>query len=157
MATYTDVNSTVDAFTKLPADEQLALLWFVYEKMGDSVTPAATAAAAPEIAGGLLEQVKQKSHQEQLQIMRALVTKTSSEITRQYGSLSDNTKLAFWYFLAQGMDEETIIPMPDDYRLTTQGEALLNSISLLEFQQQITVLRDIVSNMGSEPASGAKI
>lgn len=161
MTLYTQTNANLDtaveAFARLSADEQLALLWFIYEEIGKSVTPAAPDAASAEIANGLFEQVKQKSYDEQLQVMRDLANRSSSLISREYGSLSANTKLAFWYALARGMDEGTIIPMPDNYELSQAAEELLGTILMLEFQQQITVLRNVVLPMGSEPAAGANI
>jgi hypothetical protein len=151
--TYTTSNANqelVQAFQNLEVNQQLALFYFVYKAMGQSVTPAAPAAStvSPEIAEGLFNQVKGLSHEEQLQIQRDLIQRNNTLITREYGALSDTTKLLFWYFLAQGMDNGTIIPMPSDYQLSSQADHLLNQIKELEFQQQITFFRDIVSPMG---------
>ena len=44
----------VQAFDALSTDDKLALLYYVYEKMGDSITPAAPTAANPEFAPRLL-------------------------------------------------------------------------------------------------------
>lgn len=154
--TYTTSNThqeLVQAFQNLEVDQQLALFYFVYKAMGQSVTPAAPAAStvSPEIAEGLFNQVKGTSHEEQLQIQRDLIQGNNTLITREYGALSDTTKLLFWYLLAQGMDNGTIIPMPSDYQLSSQADYVLNQIKGLEFQQQITFFRDIVSPMGVDP------
>lgn len=150
-------DAAIKVFNQLDTDDQLAFLWFVYEHMGDDITPAAPGSASPEIAGGLFEQVKQKSHSEQLEIMRQLARKQDSQISREYGSLGSDTKLAFWYYLAQGMEDGTIIPMPDDYDISEQGEELLNALEGMDFEFQITVLRNAVLPMGTEPKGGAKI
>lgn len=154
-----NTDQAVAKFTQFSVDEQLALLWFVYEKMGGSVTPGAPGAstASPGIAEGFFNQVKEKSYDEQLQIMRDIAQGNSTEFSREYGSLSATTKLDFWLLLAQGMDEKTIIPMPENYQVSQEGNAWLGELEGLEFQQQITVLRSIASNMGAEPASGAAI
>lgn len=141
----------------LNVDDQLGLLWFVYTEMGKSITPAAPGAAGSEIAEGLFEQVKPLPKEEQLQVMRDIASKTNTEISRMYGSLSPETKLAFWYFLAVGMDEGTIIPVPSDYKLPEAGNALLAKIKGMDFQQQIDFLRGTVLEMGAEAASGAGI
>lgn len=156
--TYTTSNASpelANAFKSLDVDQQLALFYFVYKEMGNSVTPAAPAAStvSPEIAESLFNQVKELSHQEQLQLQRDLINHKNTLITREYGALSDTTKLLFWYFLAQGMDEGSVIPMPSDYQLSSQAQTLLNQIKALEFQQQITLFRDIVSPMGSNPSA----
>ncbi|RAM52186.1 MAG: Orange carotenoid protein [Hapalosiphonaceae cyanobacterium JJU2] len=162
--TYTQTNDptireSVQDFQNLPVDEQLALFWFIYTEMGDSITPAAPNAStvSPNIAEGLFNQVKELSHEEQLQLQRDLINKADNRYTREYGSMSDTTKLLFWYRLAQGMENATIVPMPPNYQLSSQAQELLNKIKQLDFGQQINVFRDYVSPMGAEPKPGAEV
>ncbi|GFE69228.1 orange carotenoid protein N-terminal domain-containing protein [Chroococcus sp. FPU101] len=152
-----DTNQLSDSFRQFGVDEQLAILWFVYKKMGTSITIAAPGSAESAISGGLYNQVKEKSQEEQLQIQRDILNGVSNEITREYGSLRANSKLAFWYFLAQGMDEGVIIPFPEDYTLSDTADQWITSLENEEFQQQITILRTIVDRSGSAPAAGASI
>jgi hypothetical protein len=154
--TYTTSNSATDlvnSFQNLDADQQLALFYFVYKEMGNSITPAAPQAStvSPEIAEGLFNQVKEMSREEQLELQRDLIAKKNTLISRKYGALSDTTKLLFWYRLAQGMDDGTIIPMPPDYQLSQSAQSLFGQIQGLEFEQQITFFRDIVAPMGVDP------
>ncbi len=154
--TYTSSNTEnelVSAFQSLDADEQLALFYFVYKEMGDSVTPAAPGAStvSPEIAEGLFNQVKELPQEEQLNVQRDLVNRRNTLFTREYGALSDTTKLLFWYRLAQGMDNATIIPMPPGYELAENSKQVLEQIKQLEFDKQITLFRDIVAPMGVDP------
>jgi hypothetical protein len=154
--TYTTSNAfteQVQAFQSLEADQQLALFWFIYTEMGESITPAAPGAStvSPGIAEGLFEQVKAMSREEQLQIQRDLVAHKNTAFTRQYGAIGDTTKLLFWYLLAQGMDNGSVVPMPPDYKLSSAAESLFNQIKRLEFNEQITFFRDIVSPMGVDP------
>lgn len=153
------LNQYTESFRNLDVDQQLALFYFIYKEMGSSVTPAAPAASTVSegIAGGLFEQVKGMSQEQQLQIQRDLINKADTEISREYGSMSDTTKLLFWYQLAQGMDQGTVIPMPSDYKLSGEAENLLNQIKGLEYNQQITLFRDYVSPMGAEPKGGSEI
>jgi hypothetical protein len=146
-------SSLVQAFQNLDVDQQLALFWFIYTEMGESITPAAPGAstASAPVAEGLFEQVKGMSHDEQLQVQRDLVARKNSLISREYGALSDTTKLLFWYLLATGMENETIIPVPENYQLANSAKNLLNQIKQLDFNQQITFFRDIVSLMGVDP------
>ncbi len=153
------IRERVEAFQGLDVDEQLALFWFIYKEMGKSITPAAPGAStvSPQIAEGLFNQVKTLSHEEQLQLQRDLITGADNQLTREYGSLSDTTKLLFWYLLAQGMENATIIPMPANYQLSSQADELLKKIKEIPFEQQITLFRDYVSPMGAEAKSGAEI
>jgi hypothetical protein len=153
------IREKVESWNRLDVDEQLALFWFIYEEMGASITPAAPNAStvSPEIAEGLYRQVEELSPEEQLQVQRDLINQTDTQICREYGSLSDTTKLLFWYRLAQGMDDYQIITVPEDYQLSPEAETLLNRIKELPFEQQITLFRDYVSPMGCEPRAGAEI
>lgn len=161
MTTYNiainDPNQAVEILTRQSIDDQLAVLWYVYTQMGNKVTPAAPGAASPEIAGGLFEQVKAKSFEEQLRIQRDLAKKADTQISREYSALSADTKLAFWYYLARGMDEGTIVPMPEEYYLAKESRDVLAAIEVMDFEQQITVLRQTVVGMGAQPAAGAAI
>ena len=153
------IREHVKAFQSLNVDEQLALFWFIYKEIGGSITPAAPGAstASPEIAEGLFNQVKELSHEQQLQVQRDLINKVDTLISREYGSLGDTTKLLFWYRLSQGMENGTIIPIPDDYQLSSESKALFGRIQGLEFEQQITLFRDYVSPMGAQAKAGAEI
>jgi hypothetical protein len=147
----------IATFRKLSIDDQLALLWYVYEKMGDSITPAAPGSASSEIAERLFEQVKQMSHPEQLEVMRNIAAKQDTLISREYGSLGRDTKLAFWYLLSVGMDEGTVIPMPSDYNMAQSGQELLEALEDSDFEEQITFLRNSVLPMGAEPKGGSEL
>lgn len=162
MTTYTNaVNSTDSAikiFRSLATDDQLAWLWYVYKQMGHFVTPAATGSASSEISNRLFEQVKQQPQNEQLETMRAIAQRDKDNLlSREYGSLGSDTKLAFWYILAVGMDDGSVIPMPNDFELSEKGRDLLAAIETMDFESQITLLRNAVQPMGAEPESGAAV
>ncbi|MDB9305455.1 MULTISPECIES: orange carotenoid protein N-terminal domain-containing protein [Cyanophyceae] len=154
-----NIRECVQSWQKLDVDEQLALFWFIYEEMGSSITPAAPEAStvSPEIAEGLCNQVKELTHEQQLQIQRDIITKKDTQISREYGSLSDTTKLLFWYRLAQEMESGRIIPLPAGYQLSSASQRLLDKVKALPFEQQINAFRDYVSPMGAEPKAGAEI
>ncbi|MEA5597484.1 orange carotenoid protein N-terminal domain-containing protein [Rivularia sp. UHCC 0363] len=145
------VNSTVGVFKSLSVDDQLGVLWFVYTEMGRSITPAATGAARLQLAFGLLSQIKQMSAEEQLQVMRDLAGKNNTQVSRAYSILSANTKLAFWYELSELMVKGFVVLMPSNYQLSRDGSQVLESIKGLDFGQQITVLRKVVTDMGVDP------
>jgi hypothetical protein len=153
------LSQSVKAMQSLDVDEQLGLFYFIYKEMGGSVTPAAPGASTvgTDIAEGLYNQVKDMSHEQQLQLQRDLINKADNEYSRMYGSMSDTTKLLFWYRLSQGMDSATIIPMPSDYKLSSQAEEILNQVKGLAYEEQITLFRDYVSPMGAEAKQGSEI
>jgi Orange carotenoid protein, N-terminal len=140
----------------LGVDDQLAALWYIYTEMGKSITPAAPGAARLQLAEGLLQRIKNAPHAEQLQIMQDLVASRKTPESRAYGVLSVNTKLAFWYELAEWMRRGIVVPMPSDYRyrFPTDGTRAIAALSQLEMNQQITVLRNLVAEMGVDPLLG---
>ncbi|MDZ8185612.1 MAG: orange carotenoid protein N-terminal domain-containing protein [Nostoc sp. ChiSLP02] len=154
-----NIRQHVEAWQNLDVDLQLALFWFIYKEIGHSITPAAPGAstASSGIAEGLFNQVKELSKEQQLQVQRDLINKADTQISREYGSLGDTTKLLFWYLLAQGMANGTVISVPDDYQLPSEAQALFTRIQGLPFEQQITLFRDYVAPFGAEPRPGAEI
>ncbi|MGK7944901.1 MAG: orange carotenoid protein N-terminal domain-containing protein [Microcystaceae cyanobacterium] len=148
------VNNVADVTEKikrLSTDDQLGLLWFIYTEIGRSITPAAPGAARLQFAEGLLNQVKAMTSEQQLSFMRDLVNQVNTPQTRSYGVLTTNTKLAFWYQLAELMEQGEVIPVPSGYTLSREASLTLAAIQNLEFNQQITVLRNAVVDMGTDP------
>ncbi len=145
------VTTTTDLFKSLSVDDQLALLWYVYTEMGRSITPAAPGAARMQFAEGVLNQIKQMSHAQQLDVMRDLAAKRNTQISRSYGIWSVNTKLAFWFELSELMVQGLVAPMPSNYQPSRDVVKVLEAIKQLDFGQQITVLRNTVVNMGVDP------
>lgn len=137
----------IEAFEKLGTDEKLALLYYAYEKMGDSITPAAPAATEPELAPLLLGDYYNLSHEDQLNIMRDIVNRVDSDYSRAYGALKENNQLMVWYAWAQGMGD-TVVGMPGDYQASQAIKDALGGIEGLDFEEQISLLREIASTMG---------
>lgn len=145
------VTATTTLLNSLSVDDRLALLWFVYTEMGNSITPAAPGAARLHLAEGLLQQIKSMSAAEQLQAMRDLAANADTPVSRAYGVLSANTKLAFWNQLAEWMDQGFVVGMPPGYQQSRDVQKVLKAIQELDFGQQITVLRNAVIGMGVDP------
>ncbi len=149
---FAAVPDAVESMQRLPVDDQLGLLWVLYENMGGLVTPAASGATDRiKLAGSLVYEVASLSHDEQLQFMRDLVAGVNNSMTRDYGCLTSNNKLAFWYQLAEWMCSGDVIPEPDGYQLSVPATAVLNKLIKLGFNQQIAVLRLVLGKMGINP------
>ncbi|MCC3404332.1 MAG: orange carotenoid protein [Microcoleus sp. PH2017_10_PVI_O_A] len=142
-----DTQNMVEKINGLGTDEKLALLYFVYEKMGESITPAAPAAAEPELAPVLLNDFYNLSHDQQLNIMRGIVNRDDTPYSHAYGALTANNQLLVWYAWAIDMGDK-IVDIPEGYEATEAVNGVLGQIEGLEFEQQISVLRDVANNMG---------
>ncbi len=137
----------VENFEKLGTDEKLALLYFIYKKMGDSITPAVPAATDPELAPKLLGDFYQLSDEDQLAVMRQIVNCENTEYSHAYGVLKENNQLMVWFAWAQAMGD-TVVDMPQDYNATEAINSNLSQIEGLDFEGQISVLRTVASRMG---------
>ncbi|MBD2302932.1 orange carotenoid protein [Nostoc sp. FACHB-87] len=139
--------SVVKAFNKLDTDAKLAWFYLVYENMGDSITPAAPAAAEPELAPLLLNDYLQLSEEAQLNVMRDIVNRKDTEYSRAYGALKENNQLLVWYVWAVAMGD-TVVDFPDDYETGNAINDLLSQIEGLDFEAQMSVFRTIAGEMG---------
>lgn len=142
-----DTKKVVQGFEALGTDEKLALLYYIYKKMGDSITPAAPTAADPEMAPRLLGEFYELSDDEQLGVMRAIVNREDTELSRAYGALTANNQLVVWYAWAVGMGD-TVVDLPKDYKATKAINNVLSQIEGLDFEGQISLLRQVAGNMG---------
>lgn len=146
------VPATIARFSQLSAEDQLALIWFAYLEMGKTITIAAPGAASMVLAEATLNQIKQMSFQEQTQFMCDLANRADTPMSRTYASWTPNIKLGFWYQLGQWMEQGTVAPIPEGYRLSANASAVLQAIRNLDPGQQITVLRNAVVDMGFDPS-----
>jgi hypothetical protein len=143
-----ETQKVVDAFNRLDTDAKLAWLYYVYKKMGNSITPAAPAAAEPELAPKLVgDEYLQLSDDKQLAIMRQVVNREDTEYSRAYGAIKENNQLFVWYAWAVAMGK-SVVDMPANYKATDAINNVLSQIEGLEFEQQMSVLRTIVGQMG---------
>lgn len=145
------VPATTEAFYKLSVDDQLALLWFAYTEMGNTITAAAPGVASMALVEGVLSEIKQMSPTAQSKTMYDLASNADTPIGRIYTSLRVNTKLGFWYELGQLMKQGIVAPIPADYKMSAEAVTVLDTIKRLDPGQQITVLRNTVVNMGYDP------
>lgn len=145
------VPNTIEAFNQLSAEDQLALIWFVYTEMGKTITVAAPGATSMVIAQGILEQIKQMPPAAQTQVMCDLANRADTPICRSYASFSMNLKLGFWNQLGEWMEQGFVAPIPAGYELSEQAKGVLQAIREADSGQQITILRNTVVGMGFDP------
>lgn len=135
------------AYGDLSTDDKLALLYYVYEKMGGSVTPAAPEAADPKLAAPLITELYDQSSEDQLNTMRQIVDRADTPASRTYGGLTPNNQLLVWYAWAEEMGQR-VVDIPGDYVPAEAVSQLLQRIEGVEFQEQISLLRQAAGEMG---------
>lgn len=151
--TTNNVNKAVQVFQHFNEDEKLALLWFIYTEIGRAIDPK----GGPDTNGfnivePLINRIKQTPQNEQLQVQRDIVAgNISNPIVRTYADLSSSGRLAFWYVLAQAMDEGAVVQVPADFQVSSEARNFLNSFKTFDFNDQITFMRNVVALVGPAP------
>jgi Orange carotenoid protein, N-terminal len=141
-----EITKVLDDFDNLNVDGKLAALYFMYEKMGESITPAAPNAADPDLAPMLLGDFMKLSHEKQLQVMRDIVACKETDYSSAYGALTANNQLLVWFIWATQMGKE-VVDIPKD-AATASMNSLIAQIENLTFDEQISMFREIAENMG---------
>ncbi|WP_218082187.1 orange carotenoid protein N-terminal domain-containing protein [Anthocerotibacter panamensis] len=145
------IQAVLDQFQALSVDEKLATFYYLYEAMGETVTPADLGAASTELAQSFFAEFDALPEGEsQLEAQRAIAQSDDTALSREYGKQTENNKLAIWYLIAVRMGRD-VIGMPADYRLSNDAQSCLEAVKQLGFEQQITFLREIARCMGRDP------
>ncbi|NJM23004.1 MAG: Orange carotenoid protein [Richelia sp. SL_2_1] len=139
----------VEQFLNFDADTQLALLWYGYLDIKESLNPV-NQDSAQQTAKALFDQIQAMPKEEQLQAQRDIVSGASSDISSAYTSLSSSAKLDVWLRLAQAMEDGSVIQVPQDYKLPSNTNNFVNSIQELDFEQRINFMRSAVIKMGAK-------
>lgn len=147
--TEENTRKAVEQFRGFDADTQLALLWYGYLDIKENLTPV-NQDSAEQTAKALFDNIQAKSKEEQLQAQRDIVSGTNSDISSAYTALSSSGKLDVWLRLAQGMEDGSVIQVPDDYELPSNTNDFSNSIKQLDFEQRVNFMRSVVVEMGAK-------
>lgn len=150
--TYTTVDSVkepLNKFNEFDADTKLALLWYGYLDLKEDLQPNPNNDV--EVLGNaLFNQIKDMSEDEQLQVQRDVVNSAGTQVSKEYGALSTSGMLEFWLLLAQGMEEGTIVNVPDDYELPEETSDFVESVKALDFEEKVNFTRSAVAQMGNK-------
>lgn len=165
--TYTNINSpetAVSAFQRLNIDDRLAVLALLYTDIAGAISAGAIDSIPTQEVADLIAQVQLLSPEEQLFALRDLLpagrndqdevmldphpSQATVELagggttipTGQYGHLNTDAKIAFWYLLAQRLGN-TIIGVPNDYRLCDQAGQVLNALKSMNTDDLVSFLK----------------
>ena len=146
MTSQTTVNEKVYHLHSLGMDEQLAVLWYVYQDfVKGNITPEAERKNENlDKSEGLIEKVLQMSPEDQLQVQKDLIIGKKGEELSAYQEYSSNQKLFFWYRLAEEMEKGNAVRVPSDYQLSPDAQQLVDAVKELEFSQQLVFIKDVV-------------
>ena len=148
-ATNDTTRQSLEEFQRFDVDTQLGLLWYGYLDIKDQLSPN-TQPSVQNTAEALFHQIQALPQQEQLQAQREIAGRADTDISRAYTALSSSGKLDVWLLLAQGMEQGTVIQVPDDYELPAETKSFTEKIKSLNFEDRINFMRSAAIEMGAQ-------
>ncbi|GAB1541650.1 hypothetical protein NUACC21_43220 [Scytonema sp. NUACC21] len=162
------VHEAVSLFQGLMIDDRLLVLASVYKQIANKLPADAANALPTQDATRLVSRIQQLSKEDQLSALRDLLSAKSSEkdatildpnpskalaelVTggetktpaHEYGSLSTEAKIAFWYLLA-GKLGNNIIGIPDGTKPTQDDTEVIDSLESLNTDELVSFLKTVV-------------
>jgi len=144
-ATATDYRHSladyVTKFKSLNTDDQLAVLWEVYQGLGAERIENPDDNKESDNSSDLHNTLKSQSNDEQYQFMRDVLSESDNDSVKAYRQLSDTTKVALWYRLGQGMESNEVVGT-GEYSLSDEAKEIVSAITSISFEQKYIFMRD---------------
>lgn len=155
------INKSVAAFKQLDIDDRLAALALIYQDVASAVP--ANALSSSSAVTGLVSKVQELSQERQVDALRDLLPATKNDQnettldpnpskaltelvtggntipTHEYGTMPTESKLAFWYQVAQKLGNG-VVGIPSDYSPSAKVTELLSSLNSLDTEQKVSFL-----------------
>lgn len=147
------IDTAVNHFPRFAADEQLALLWKIYQGSRDP----ASGTPLPDFARLLCDRLLQQPADRQARILRDLVTNTDTSFSREYGALDRNDKLAFWFAIFHKNRGDRLSVEFQNYRLSPPAQEFWQTFNALDPIPQTQLLDRIVNTLGVNPIAGTTL
>jgi hypothetical protein len=168
--TSTNINPVAQAvynFKKLDVDERLGILGLLYPKVSQAISADNIQSLQTQNATNLVSQIQQLSSEEQTLALRDLLSVVSNnpdEIildphpskamvelakggtkvsTGDYAALNPESRLAFWYLLAQRLGSG-INNISRDYQPSRQAKEVLSNVQSLNTNELVSFLQAVL-------------
>jgi Orange carotenoid protein, N-terminal len=162
-----NVETVILKYRALDADDKLAVLAQLYGEVAAEVAPTFSQSnVVDEGATNLVKQIQQMSSEQQLDALRGLVagkqsegesvldehpTKALGELfaggkdstsfsTSEYDSLSSDSRLFFWFQLAQNLGK-SIVGVPNDYMPNERVSEVLDLVGTPGVEDLVSLLK----------------
>lgn len=161
------VEQAISDFQDLYIDDRLVVLGSLFSKVADTISTSDIDKLQTQKAAELVVQIQQLSPEGQIFAVRDLLLATRSDqdetmldphpskamvelaqggtkiSTGEYGALTAEGKIAFWYYLGQRLGS-TIINIPRDYTFSDQATAVLNNLQSLNLDDLVSFLKHVL-------------
>lgn len=89
----------VDAFEAADVDCKLAIIWRVYDTLGQAFAAVAPVSLFSQAVQHLIQQLQHVNRADRLEILRDVMAGDDTRFTHEYQKLDINMRLAFWHRL----------------------------------------------------------
>jgi Orange carotenoid protein, N-terminal len=134
----------VQSFESVDVDCKIAVLWQIYDTLGQAFAAIAPVALFSQAVQQLLGQIQQVDRDDQTAILRDILAGADTRFTQAYQALNVNMKLAFWHRLFSLMPTNRLpLTACRDGSVTTK--ALLARVNTMGLNERLHFLRRVVS------------
>lgn len=133
----------VQSFELVDVDCKIAVLWQIYDTLGQAFAAIAPVALFSQAVQQLLSQIQQVDRDDQSAIVRDILAGADTRFTQAYQALNMNMKLAFWHRLFSLIPASRLpLTACRDGSATTQ--ALIARIDTMGLNERLHFLRRAV-------------
>jgi hypothetical protein len=136
---------TIAIFKATDVDCQLAILWQAYDTLGQAFASVAPLALFSQGVQQLIQNLSQVSRDEQLDILRDILSGAETRFTQAYHALNINMKLAFWHRLFNRRDWQSPFLLSACRGEAPATQALLARLSTMGLNERVNFLRNVVA------------
>ncbi|NJL44914.1 MAG: hypothetical protein HC922_02490 [Leptolyngbyaceae cyanobacterium SM2_3_12] len=137
-------DQAVAAFQAADVDEQLAMLWQIYNTLGQAFAASSPVALFSQAVQQLLSQFNQVDRQDQLEILRDILLGADTRFAKAYGALNINMKLAFWQRLTRQISLKRLSPSFKDRIQPRETVALMARVNTMGLNERLHFLRQVI-------------
>lgn len=134
----------VEAFEAVDVECKIAILWQIYDTLGQAFAAIAPVALFSQAVQQLLNQIQQVDRTDRAAVLREILAGADTRFTQAYQTLNINMRLAFWHRLFNLMPVSRLpITTCQDGHGTAQ--ALLARLDAMGLNERLHFLRRVMS------------
>jgi hypothetical protein len=130
----------VAAFEAAEVDCKLAILWRVYDTLGQAFAAVAPVALFSQAVQRLIQHLQHVDRDDRLEILRDIMDDADTRFTREYKKLDVNMRLAFWHRLAHQSSVSWSCP-PQTHRT----QLLMSHLDSMGLNERLYFLRRVLA------------
>jgi hypothetical protein len=130
----------IAAFEAADVDCRLAIIWRVYDTLGQAFAAVAPVSLFSQAVQRLIQQLQHVNRQDRLDILRDIVAGENTRFTQEYQTLDINMRLAFWHRLTNQTSVSWGCP-----NRTEETRVLMSYLDTMGLNERLHFLRRVLA------------